>query len=136
LRGFQVPPDQKNRAAEILAWAEPMVRDRISFFWSEATRSPDAARAIAEQHWRVWRCALSGLPHGAAANRKELMILVRGAALTIATLEQGDEAVIDEIAEVIVARFRRSPHLAKDYTKALIMTAAGLVVARQASEAA
>lgn len=128
--------DQQNLSTEILAWAEPMVRDRLSFFWSQATRNPDAARAIADQHWRVWRCALSGLPHGASANRRELTTLVRGASLTTATLEQGDEAVIDEIAEVIVARFRRSPHLAKDYTKALIMTAAGLVVARQASEAA
>ena len=129
-------PDQQTLATEILVWAEPMVRDRIGIFWADVVSSPDAARAIAEQHWRVWRCALSGLAHGAAANRKELMSLVRAASMTPGTLAMGDEAVIDEIAEVIVARFRRSPHLAKDYTKALIMTAAGLVVARQASEAA
>lgn len=127
--------DQPNLAAEILIWAEPMVRDRLGYFWSERSQNADAARAIADQHWRVWRCALSGLPHGASANRRDLTTLVRGASLPASAIEQGDEDVIDEIAEVIVARFRRSPHRAKDYTKALIMTAAGLVVARQ-SEAA
>ena len=62
---------QPNLAAEILAWAEPMVRDRIDSFWLQAARSQDAARAIADQHWRVWRCALAGMPHGAAANRRK-----------------------------------------------------------------
>ncbi len=120
---------------EILAWAEPLVRDRMTMFWGQARLERSAVQALADQHWRMWRCALSGLPHGVAANRRELMNLVRAAGFGAEALAEGDEAVIDEIAEVIVARFRRSPHRAKDYTKALIVTAAGLVVARQ-SEAA
>lgn len=120
---------------EILAWAEPLVRDRMNMFWRAAGLDQKIAQSLAEQHWRMWRCALSGLPHGVAANRRELMKLLGVAGFGAQTLAEGDEAVIDEIAEVIVVRFRRSPHRAKDYTKALIMTAAGLVVARQ-SEAA
>ena len=127
-------PQHLSLAADIMLWAEPMVRDRIGFFWERATRNPDHARAIAEQHWRVWRCALSGLPHGATANRRDLATLIRAAGLAPDTVEIGDEAVIDEIAEVIVARFRRSPLKAKDYTKALVLVAAGLVVARQAGQ--
>ena len=120
---------------EILAWAEPLVRDRMTMFWGQARLERSAVQALADQHWLMWRCALSGLPHGVAANRRELMNLVRAAGFGVDALAEGDEAVIDEIAEVIVARFRRSPHRAKDYTKALIVPAAGLVVARQ-SEAA
>ncbi|HMN70711.1 MAG TPA: hypothetical protein PKA55_02455 [Rhodoblastus sp.] len=93
---------------------------------------------MADLHWRAWRCALSNLQHGAAASRRDLAVLARSAGLPAETIEGGDEAVIDEIAEVIVARFRRSPALAKDYTKALVLTAAGLLapVAAQASKAA
>lgn len=120
-------------AADILVWAEPLVRDRIGAFWENAARNSDAARAIADQHWRVWRCALSGLSHGAASNRRDLTLLVRAASIGMDSLEDADEAVIDEIAEVIVARFRRSPLLAKDYTKALVLTATGLAVARRAA---
>ena len=82
---------------------------------------------LADLHWRAWRCALSSLTHGASASRRDLAALARSAGLQQDLIEGGDEAVIDEIAEVIIARFRRSPALAKDYTKALVLTAAGLL---------
>ncbi|MFV0279983.1 MAG: hypothetical protein ACK5JM_04375 [Rhodoblastus sp.] len=95
-----------------------------------------ADKALTDLHWRVWRCALSNLPHGAAASRRDLAVLVRNAGLSSDIIKEGDEAVIDEIAEVIIARFRRSPALAKDYTKALVLTAAGLLTPAQAAKAA
>ena len=61
------------------------------------------------------------------AKRSEVVIPDGPLPLPPETIEDADEAVIDEIAEVIVARFRRSPALAKDYTKALVLTAAGLL---------
>lgn len=82
---------------------------------------------LADVQWRAWRCALSNLPHGAAASRRDLGALMRNAGLPAEIARDGDEAVIDEIAEVIVARFRRSPARAKDYTRALVLTAASLL---------
>jgi len=119
--------DNARLAADILLWAEPLARDRLMAFWGAAARESAAGKTLADLHWRAWRCALSNLPHGAAASRRDLAALVRNASLLIDVVEEADEAVIDEIAEVIIARFRRSPALAKDYTKALVLTAAGLL---------
>ena len=119
--------DHAKLAAEILLWAEPLARDRLTAFWNAAARESGAGKPLADIHWRAWRCALSNLQHGASASRRDLAVLARGAGLQADIIEEGDEAVIDEIAEVIIARFRRSPILAKDYTKALVMTAAGLL---------
>ena len=119
--------DHARLAADILLWAEPLVRDRLSTFWSSAARESGAGKAFADLHWRAWRCALSNLQHGAAASRRDLAVMTRGANLSAGVIEEADEIVIDEIAEVIIARFRRSPGLAKDYTKALVLTAAGLL---------
>ena len=119
--------DHAKLAADILLWAEPLARDRLTAFWSAAARESGAGKSLADLHWRVWRCALSNLQHGASASRRDLGVLVRGAGLQVEIIGDGDEVVIDEIAEVIIARFRRSPILAKDYTKALVLTAAGLL---------
>ncbi|MCC2110260.1 MAG: hypothetical protein KDJ40_22915 [Hyphomicrobiales bacterium] len=124
--------DNARLAADILLWAEPLARDRLSMVWGAATRESGAGKTLADLHWRAWRCALSNLPHGAAASRRDLAIMTRGAGLNADLIAEADEAVIDEIAEVIIARFRRSPALAKDYTKALVLTAAGLLAPTQA----
>lgn len=122
--------------ADILHWAEPLVRDRLAAFWERETNESEAARPLCDLHWRVWRCALSDLPHGAAASRRDLADRVVAAGLPAHKVAQGDEVVIDELAEVIVARFRRSPALAKDYTKALVLTAASLLAPSGAVKAA
>lgn len=119
--------DNARLAADILLWAEPLARDRLAVFWDAAARESATAKTLADLHWRAWRCALSNLPHGAAASRRDLANLMRNAGLQAEIIRDGDEAVIDEIAEVIIARFRRSPARAKDYTKALVLTAAGLL---------
>lgn len=126
-RGPTVRLDHSRLAADILLWAEPLARDRLTAFWSAAARESAAAKTLADAHWRAWRCALSNLPHGAAASRRDLGALMRNAGLPVEIVRDGDEAVIEEIAEVIIARFRRSPARAKDYTKALVLTAAGLL---------
>jgi len=127
--------DHAKLAADILLWAEPLARDRLTAFWSAAARESGAGKTLADLHWRVWRCALSNLQHGASASRRDLGVLVRGAGLQAELIGDGDEVVIDEIAEVIIARFRRSPILAKDYTKALVLTAAGLLAPATAAPA-
>ncbi|MFT4098585.1 MAG: hypothetical protein QM651_15820 [Rhodoblastus sp.] len=128
--------DHARLAADILLWAEPLARDRLAAFWSAAMPESADGKALADLHWRAWRCALSNLRHGAEASRRDLAISARSAGLPAQTIEDADEAVIDEIAEVIVARFRRSPALAKDYTKALVLTAAGLLAPPAAAKAA
>ena len=119
--------DHAKLAADILLWAEPLARDRLTAFWSAAAPESSSGRMLADLHWRAWRCALSTLPQGAAASRRDLGALMRNAGLPAEIARDGDEAVIDEIAEVIIARFRRSPARAKDYTRALVLTAAGLL---------
>jgi len=119
--------DHARLSAEILLWAEPLARDRLAAFWGASACESVAGKTLADLHWRAWRCALSNLPHGAAASRRDLAVLARNAGLQADVVRDADEAVIDEIAEVIIARFRRSPALAKDYTKALVLTAAGFL---------
>jgi hypothetical protein len=128
--------DQATLAADMLSWAAPLVRDRIAAFWDQAACRDGAAERLCDLHWRVWRCALSGLPHGAASSRRDLVQLVRAASLPAQKVYDADEAVIDEIAEVIVARYRRSPNLAKDYTRALVLAAAGIIRDGRRAEAA
>lgn len=121
--------------ADILQWAEPLVRDRLAAAWGRVACEADVRAALCDLQWRAWRSALSNLPYSAAACRRELGERAKAAALPPETIEEGDEAVIDELADVIVSRFRRSPALAKNYTKALVLTAAGMLAPRGARAA-
>ena len=132
-----MPTQNAALAADMLVWADPVIRDRIRFFWERALPAVaiDAARALTDAHWRMWRCALSGLPHAVTAGRRDLFSLAESAGLPAGIVASGDEAVIDEFADLIVTRCRRSPHFARDYTRVLVMIAAS-VLARDALKAA
>jgi hypothetical protein len=110
----------------MISWCEPMVRDRLAGVWRE-TGSAEDARRFAELHWRMWRGALSGLSNLSVVSRRELMREIVDKRVPHAMISLADAAVVDEIAEVVLSRFRRSPQLAKGYMMVLVHAAAQLM---------
>ncbi len=116
--------------SDLTFWSEAAVRDRLSSFY--LTRIADASLAgqAARLHWSIWRSYLNDLAVPARASRQALTKWLMEARLPVDLIETGDAIVIDEIAELILRRFRRAPLQAKAYTKCLVAAATRLGQAR------
>ena len=124
--------DTRETGRAFLTWGEPIVVDLLvdtylRFLGDES----HVAKPFAAQHMRVWRNLLLGNREQAAYFHKELLEGAAMFGLERDNLRTADDAVIDELMDVIFERFRRSPNVAKDYTRALIGAAATLIAVRQ-----
>jgi hypothetical protein len=91
-------------------------------------------RPMLLQHCRLWRNLLLQEDNRAQNARRELVRLGRLgrlAGLEAQTLDRIDEAVFDELTDVVVMRFHRSPATTRDYSKSLIRAATSLAEARR-----
>lgn len=116
---------------DLAEWSEPLIADRVSEIYAAYfDGDPQRVRPMTLQHCRLWRNLL--LQEGTRVQnaRRELLRLGRLAGLEAQTLDLIDEAVLDELADVVVARFHRSPATTRDYNKSLIRAASSLAEAR------
>jgi hypothetical protein len=104
--------------------------DRLTAFYLAKTGDPSRASQAARLHWSTWRSYLSDLAAQGRASRQALVQLLRDAGFRDELVEAGDNVVIDEIADLILLRFRRAPQHAKAYAKCLISTAVRMGQAR------
>ncbi len=109
--------------SDLTFWCEASVRDRLWEFYVSEIGEAETASQAARLHWAAWRGLLAGFPMVAVQARRDLENLCAGLNIRGDLIEQGDELVVDEIAEMIFNRFRRSPVLAKNYTKCLVAAA-------------
>ena len=117
---------------ELIGWSQPLIVDQINHFYFDrlAGRSRLACE-LAIQHYRIWRCVLRDDLDAAAELRGVLSDNARAEGLPASLLDEADRAVLDELMDVIVSRFRRTPYIARSYGMTLLDTAANLARARQ-----
>jgi hypothetical protein len=116
--------------SDLTFWSEAAVCDRLAAFYLSRIADASLGRQVARMHWSIWRSYLNDLTVPALASRQALAKWLGDAGLPSDLIEAGDNIVIDEIAELILQRFRRAPLQAKVYTKCLIAAATRLGQAR------
>ena len=116
---------------DLAEWSEPLIADRVSEIYTACFGGDQQrVRPMTLQHCRLWRNLLLQEGNRAQNARRELVRLGRLAGLESQTLDRIDEAVLDELADVVVARFHRSPATTRDYSRSLIRAATSLAEAR------
>lgn len=116
--------------SDLTFWSEAAVRDRLKGFYLSRIADVSLAGQAARLHWSLWRSYLNDLAIPARASRQALTKWLADAGLPADLIEAGDAIVIDELAELILQRFRRAPLQAKAYTKCLVAAATRLGQAR------
>ena len=115
---------------DLAFWSESSVRDRLLAFYLIKFGDAGVAAQASRCHWSIWRAYFADLALQGRASRQALAKLLNGADLSIGLIDEGDNIVIDEIADLIRQKFRRAPHPAKDYAKCLVAAATRMGQAR------
>jgi hypothetical protein len=116
---------------DLAEWSEPLIADRVGEIYAICfSGDQQRIRPMTRQHCRLWRNLLLQDSSRVQNARRELVRLGKLAGVESHTLDRIDEAVFDELAEVVVARFHRSPMTTRDYSKSLIRAASSLAEAR------
>ncbi len=117
--------------AELIEWSQPLIVDQINhFYFRRLTHAVTVARDLSIQHYRVWRHVLRDEMQLAADLRANLTEIAERAGVTGAMLDEVDRAVLDELMDVVVSRFRRTPNIARSYGLTLLDTATNMARAR------
>ena len=116
---------------ELVEWSQPLIIDQINrFYFHWLAHDTTEARELAIQHYRVWRHVLRDDMEEATRLRSALEARAARANLRSATLDEADRAVLDELMDVVVCRFRRTPQVARSYGVTLLDTATSLARTR------
>ncbi len=123
--------DIESARKDLLLWSPPIIADLMagSYAASLGVRHP-SARLFASMHTRMWRFVLQDNRSKLAEARKELTDMALLAGLDRPRLEAIDQAVLEELLDVIAARFTRSPEHVRTYSRVLLKTAADLTEMR------
>jgi len=111
------PPD------DLTSWSEVAVCDRLFGFYSTAFPETDRARQAARLHWSCWRAYLGLSAIQGRASRQALKRIVKEARLDLALVERADAAVVDELTDLVLHKYRRAPEQAKTYITRLVTAA-------------
>lgn len=118
---------------ELIEWSQPLIIDQINrIYFHRLSHDAQEARTLALQHYRVWRHVLRNEMAEATDKRAALNARVVAANLPIHLLDEIDRAILDELMDVVVCRFRRTPQIARSYGVTLLDTATSLARARLA----
>ena len=121
---------------ELTEWSQPLIVDQINhFYFTRLSRQPALARELAIEHYRVWRLVLRDQPDAAREMRAHLADTAASAGIEPGVLDDVDRAVLDELMDVVVSRFRRTPYIARSYGITLLDTATSLAQARHQARA-
>ncbi len=119
--------------SELIEWSQPLIVDQINhFYFYRLTHTISVARDLSIQHYRVWRHVLRDEMQQATDLRAGLVETAERAGMTSAMLDEVDRAVLDELMDVVVCRFRRTPNIARSYGLTLLDTATSMARARHA----
>lgn len=135
MRGARVTPVFDDGLQHDLSeWCHPLVNDQINYFYQrQLDTSPEKAREIASLHFQMWRHVLRREEREAQTLRRVLLARTTAAGALPTLIDKADESVMNELMDVILNRFRRTPSIAKIYSRSLLDSATALVRARQAA---
>jgi hypothetical protein len=112
---------------DFLEWSEPIIADYLyDAYASHLGAGSKVLRTIATSHARFWRSMLAGTDSILMSQRREVQALIRLAGLPATLADTVDVGVLDELMNVILARFLRSPPAARDYSHHMLRIAASL----------
>ena len=101
--------DTNDMRRDILDWSDPVVGDCLFEAYDACFGgNMDWSRPMSRQHARVWRLIISGDKKRAAEARRDLLGLARTCRMGAEALDAIDRLVLDELVDVMAARFRTS----------------------------
>ncbi len=119
--------------AGLLEWAGPVIYDRLCFAYEARLTDRFAAMSLARTHARVWRALLSSEMATFESLRMELAFQLVQHGLTLDHLAEADYETMNELLEIVIARFRGSPKISRNYHLALMQLAAHIAPPAQAA---
>jgi hypothetical protein len=105
---------------DLTSWSEAAVCDRLCGIYFAVFSDADRARYAARLHWSCWRGYLSRACAQGEAARQALARLLADARLDPALIDRADDAVIDEVTDLVLHKYRRAPQQAKTYIDQLV----------------
>lgn len=116
---------------ELIEWSQPLIIDQINrFYFRRLINRSAVARELAIQHYRIWRHVMRDEMPEAISLRHQLAVNSDAEGLPSTLMDEVDRAVLDELMDVVVSRFRRTPQIARSYGITLLDTATSLARAR------
>lgn len=126
--------DLKYLFKDMSFWAEPIIADQIHAFYASQLKikGPQSNQAIV-QHRLFWRYLLAGQDKLALHARRELQNKAISQGIELESLNEADRLILDELMNVIMLRFQRSPSNVRNYGRTFIEIASQLAETRLAA---
>lgn len=123
--------DQTRR--DLANWSQPVIFDVVTEGYVALVGAGHYSfRVLVAMHARAWRLMLLDDRAKLLETRKELADLARLAGLSRQSLERIDNLVLEELLDVVNARFGRSAEVVRAYSRLLLRTATSLAEMRLA----
>ncbi len=123
--------DIENARRDLLQWSPPIIADTLSDAYLGCLGADHLSlRVFGSMHARLWRVMLQGERDKLNEVRRELTGHARLAGVAKARLDAIDQIVLNELLDVVTARFLRSPDLARAYSRLLLTASANLAEMR------
>lgn len=118
--------------AGLLEWSGPVIHDRLRLAYQARLSDPLTVARLCRLHARVWRALLAGDLGAFASLKADLVLQLVCAGLTLDHVAEADAETMNELVEIVIARFRRSPRVSQGYHLALLQLASFLRPAQAA----
>jgi hypothetical protein len=109
-----------------LEWSEPVIFDRLVATYQAHLGLGPLPRKLARLHSRTWRALILGDMAKFDALRWDLVEALDETTLDLENLADADAQILDELLDIVMARYQRSMRTAKAYHLALIALAGRL----------
>ncbi len=119
-------PQANDGLTGLLEWSGPIIYDRLRLAYANHVPDVLSGARLARLHAKVWRALLAGDLAGFESLRAELVMHLSQVGLTLDHLAHADGETMNELVEIVIARFRRSPRLSQGYHLALLRLASYL----------
>lgn len=115
---------------EMAVWAEPVIADRIADVYAGCNLSASLGNLLAIQHRRLWRALLLGQRAAAERIWIDLERDLARAGLDREITDEVDAAVLDELMDIVFARYHASRDKVRGFSRVLLAAAAQTVAVR------
>ena len=119
----------------LLQWSDPVIFDRLRDAYSQRVAEFPVVLRLARLHSRVWRALIEGDMNKFETQRFLLVDALHKQGLDLDCLAEADARTMQELVEIVVARFHRSQRVSTGYHLALLQLAGRLTPAEHARAA-
>lgn len=125
--------DRSEGFSGLKQWSEPVIYDRLIAAYWKLIPDRELARDLTRLHARVWRTLIAADMEGFEELRETLVGALEPCGLTLDHLAEVDGAIMIELLDVVMARYKSSHRTARAYHLALIELAGRVRPARLAA---